>query len=216
MNVDAGFLSIISGAVMLSLVHAIMPDHWIPMVMIGKTEKWPRKEIFGLTALIAIPHIISTILIGIVIGIIGCTLTPAHEWMMGIAAPLVLVVIGGFYVFLDLNDFHQHSHDHAVPSGTPSRKSRWALLFPLATALFFSPCVAIGTYFFVAGTKGWVGIAIVSAIYLVVTVLGMVFMVGLGLRGVESITWSFLDRHENGVTGAVLVALGILIFFMEM
>lgn len=25
-----------------------------------------------------------------------------------------------------------------------------------------------------------------------------------------------LDRHENGVTGAVLVALGILIFCMEM
>ncbi|MCK4308140.1 hypothetical protein KAW50_07955, partial [candidate division WOR-3 bacterium] len=80
-------IQIVFGAVILSMIHAIMPDHWIPVVMIGKTERWSRKEIFWITALIAIPHIISTILIGIIIGIIGYTLSSTHEFVMGIAAP---------------------------------------------------------------------------------------------------------------------------------
>jgi len=34
--------SILSGAFLLSMIHAIMPDHWIPVVMIGKTERWSK------------------------------------------------------------------------------------------------------------------------------------------------------------------------------
>ncbi len=203
------------GASVLSMIHAIMPDHWIPIVMIGKTERWSRKEIFWITALIAIPHIISTILIGIIIGIIGYTLSSAHEFVMRIVAPLILVSLGLVYVFLDFKGHDQHSHGSFIKTSKFSNKSKFAIILPLATALFFSPCVAIGSYFFVAGTRGLSGIAMVSAIYLVVTILGMILMVYLGLKGIGNIKWSFLEQHEKGVTGMVLVALGILIYFME-
>lgn len=134
---------------------------------------------------------------------------------MGIAAPLILVALGLVYVSLDFKGHNQHSHEGFIKTNTLSKKSKFAIILPLATALFFSPCVAIGSYFFVAGTRGWSGIFIVSAIYLIVTVLGMILMVSLGLRGVERIKWTFLEQHEKGVTGMVLVALGILIYFME-
>jgi len=207
-------LPILFGASVLSMIHAIMPDHWIPIVMIGKTERWSRKEIFWITALIAIPHIISTILIGIIIGIIGYTLSSAHEFVMRIVAPLILVSLGLVYVFLDFKGHDQHSHEGFIKTNKLSNK-KFAIILPLATALFFSPCVAIGSYFFVAGTRGLSGIAMVSAIYLVVTILGMILMVYLGLKGIGNIKWSFLEQHEKGVTGMVLVALGILIYFME-
>jgi nickel/cobalt transporter (NicO) family protein len=215
MNFDIDMIQIVFGAVILSIIHAMMPDHWIPVVMIGKAERWSRKEIFWITALIAIPHIISTILIGIIIGIIGYTLSPTHELVMGVAAPLILVVLGIMYVSLDFKGCNQHSHESFVTTNTLPKESKIAIILPLATALFFSPCVAIGSYFFVAGTRGWPGIVIVSAIYLVVTVFGMILMVSIGLRGVEKIKWSFLEHHENRVVGIVLIALGILIYFME-
>ena len=215
MSFEVGMIPILFGAVILSMIHAIMPDHWIPVVMIGKTERWSRKEIFWITALIAIPHIISTILIGIIIGIIGYTLSSTHEFVMGIAAPLILVALGLVYVSLDFKAHNQHSHESFIKTNTLSKKSKFAIILPLATALFFSPCVAIGSYFFVAGTRGWSGIFIVSAIYLIVTILGMILMVNLGLKGMGKIKWTFLEQHEKGVTGMVLVALGILIYFME-
>jgi len=42
MNFDIGMISILTGAFLLSMIHAIMPDHWIPVVMIGKTERWSK------------------------------------------------------------------------------------------------------------------------------------------------------------------------------
>jgi hypothetical protein len=100
-------------------------------------------------------------------------------------------------------------------TGVLSAKSKFAIIAPLATALFLSPCVAIGAYYFVAGGFGWLGIAIVSATYLIVTIGIMILMVNLGLKGLEKIRWHFLEHHERLVTGIVLVILGIFIYFVE-
>ena len=56
----------------------------------------------------------------------------------------------------------------------------------------------------------------VSAVYLIVTVLGMILMVNLGLKGVGKVEWRFLERHEKIITGIVLIVLGISVYFMEM
>ena len=206
-------IHVLFGAMILSIVHALMPDHWIPLVMISRTEKWSLIETSCITALIAIPHIISTILIGIIIGIIGYKLSFTHEFVMRIVAPLILIAIGFIYVSLDFRSNSQH-HDF-IKTDTLSKKSKSAIIFPLATALFFSPCVAIGSYFFVAGTRGWSGIVMVSAIYLIVTVFGMILMVNLAIKGVEKIRLHFLEHHEKLVTGIVLIILGVMIYFIE-
>lgn len=180
------------GAFILSLVHAIMPDHWIPLTMISRTEKWSKIETLWITGIIAIPHIISTILIGIIIGIIGYKLSSTNEFVMRVAAPLILVVIGVIYLFLDFRSSKQHHHQNAIKINALPKKSKLAIILPMTTALFFSPCVAIGSYFFVAGTSGWTGIVMVAAIYLIVTILGMIIMVNLGLKGIDKIKWHFL------------------------
>jgi len=208
-------IQVFIGALVLSLVHAIMPDHWIPLIMISRSEKWSRIETSWITALIAIPHIISTTLIGIIIGIIGYKLSSTHELVMRAVTPLILVAIGVIYASLDFRVKGQHHHRDSINTGAFLNKSKLAIVFPLATALFFSPCVAIGSYFFVAAVRGWFAIAMVSAIYLIVTILGMVLMVNLGLRGVEKIKWHFLECHERLITGIVLIILGVLIYFIE-
>ena len=81
--------------------------------------------------------------------------------------------------------------------------------------MFFSPCIEIEAYYFNAGLLGWAGIWIVSVIYLLVTVLGMVLLVDLGLRGAKKIRSHFLDHHEKMITGIVLVVLGIVAYFIE-
>lgn len=203
------------GALILSIVHAVMPDHWIPLVMISRTEKWSRTETSWITALIAIPHIISTISIGIIIGIIGYRVSSTSEVILRVAVPLILVVLGLVYVSLDLKGHNQHSHQSCIKTDTISKKTKFTITFSLATALFFSPCVAIGSYYFVAGTTGWFAIVVVSAIYLLVTIVGMILMVNLGIKGVKKIEWHFLERHEKLVTGLVLIILGVLIYFVE-
>ncbi len=203
------------GALILSIVHAVMPDHWIPLVMISRTENWSKKETTWITALIAIPHIISTILIGTIIGIIGYKISSTSEIIMKVAVPIILVVIGFVYVSLDLKGHNKQNHHSRIKTDTLSKKTKYTIIFSIATALFFSPCVAIGSYYIVAGTIGWFPIVVISSIYLLVTIIGMILMVNLGLKGVKKIEWQFLDRHEKLITGFVLIILGVLIYFVE-
>jgi len=70
--------------------------------------------------------------------------------------------------------------------------------------------IEIEAYYFQAGTIGWIGIFIVSAVYLMPTVIVMLLLVYLGMKGVKTFKSHFLEHHEKGITGIVLVSLGIL------
>ena len=205
---------VLAGALILSVIHGVMPDHWIPLVAVSKTEKWSRRESLLATTLVGIPHTISTVGIGIIVGLIGYKISPSYEMVGRIVAPSILGTLGLIYIFLDFKRLHKQHHRNFIKIGELSGKSKFAVIAPLATALFLSPCVAIGAYYFVAGGFGWFGIAMVSATYLIVTVGTMILMVNLGLKGIERIRWHFLEQHERLVTGIVLVILGIFIYFV--
>ena len=81
--------------------------------------------------------------------------------------------------------------------------------------MFFSPCIELEAYYFSAGSLGWPGILLVSSVYLVATVLGMLLLVELGLRGAKRIRSNFLEHHEKRITGLLLIALGVMAFFVE-
>lgn len=216
---DMQLIQVLFGALVLSVVHAPMPNHWIPIVLVSKAENWTRGETLGATALVAIPHTISTISVGAVLGLIGHELSSTYELIMRFSAPMILVVLGLTYLFLDFKfkfkDPSQHHAQIIETEGARTKKSKLALISSLGIALFLSPCVAIGAYCFTAGTFGWIGIPLVLAIYAGVTVLGMVLMVNLGLKAVAKIKWQFLERHEKIVTGIVLIILGISILILS-
>ena len=151
-------IRVLFGAMILSIIHALMPDHWIPIVMISGTEKWSRTETSFITALIAIPHIISTILIGVMIGIIGYKFSSTHEFVMRIAAPLILILLGIIFVFLGFKNSHQDENEIFIKS-----HKKFAIIASLGTALFFSPCVAIGVYYFTTGRAGFLGIIVIQS-----------------------------------------------------
>lgn len=206
-------IQFIIGSLILSLIHAAIPNHWIPLVAIAKAENWSRAVTLWITVITGSVHTLSTILIGVVIGIIGYKLSSMHEFITRIVAPSILVLIGLVYVVLDLKSSHHHHHHFEVSK--ISKKSKVAIVVTLCIAMFFSPCLEIEVYFFHAGTGGWLSIALVSMIYLIVTVIGMVVLVFLGSKGVEKIRWHFLKHHEKMVMGIVLILLGIAAYFIK-
>lgn len=198
---------------MLSLVHASIPNHWIPLVAIGKTERWSRTEALKVTAITGFAHTLSTILIGVLVGLLGFKLSQDHSLIASTVAPLILVVLGIIYLISDARGGHHH---HRFDQSNKAAKvSKHSIVISLSLAMFFSPCVEIEAYYFTAGTLGWAGIWIVSAIYLLVTVLGMLLLVDIGLKGVKRIRSHFLEHHEKMITGIVLVILGVVAYFIE-
>lgn len=206
-------IQLIIGSFVLSAIHVSIPNHWLPLVAISKTENWSSRETLGAASITAIAHTASTILVGVMIGLIGYKLSSTHEIITRLAAPLILLGMGLVYLFLDLKpSYHHHSHLD-IDSG--NKKSKSAIILSLSIAMFFSPCIEIEAYYFIAGTRGLLGIGAVSIVYLIVTILGTLILVYLGSKGIERIKWHFLEHHEKMLTGSILVILGLLAYFVE-
>jgi nickel/cobalt exporter len=205
------------GSLILSLIHALIPNHWIPLIAISKTEKWSTGQTMWATAITGFAHTLSTIFIGIIVGVIGYKLSAKYSQVSNIVAPIVLISLGIIYMILDFTGGHHHGeHDQSAASPVKTGKSKVrAILFSLSLAMFLTPCFEIEAYYFQAGTIGWAGIFIVSAVYLIVTLLVMLFLVYMGLKGIQNLRSHYLEHHEKAITGGVLILLGLLAIFVK-
>jgi len=201
-------LQLFFGSFLLSLVHASIPSHWLPIIALGKAEKWNQREIMMITGISGFAHTLSTVFIGITIGFIGHRLNESYAFISEKVAPSVLILLGLVYLVIDL--LKNHHHTHGVNSAQSGNRSKWAIVFSLAIAMFLSPCIEVEAYYFQAGSMGWQGIFLVSAVYIVITISGMLLLVYLGNKGVQAIRSHFLDHHEKLLSGLVLICLGVL------
>ncbi|MFH1528787.1 MAG: hypothetical protein ABIG69_19455, partial [Bacteroidota bacterium] len=179
-----GLSQIIVGAFLLSIVHASIPNHWIPLVALSKSEKWNEKVTLGITAIAGFAHTLSTIIIGIIVGFFGYKLSGSYTFIVGVIAPSLLILLGIMYLILSIRANKPHHHYHDIHIDDVNKKSTTTIILALTTSMFFSPCLEIEAYFFVAGNLGWEGIAAVSLIYTIITIAGMLLLVWLGMKGV--------------------------------
>lgn len=200
------------GSLILSTIHALIPNHWLPLIAVGKTEKWNRNQTLMATVITGFAHTLSTIIIGIVVGLIGYKLATRYAAITESIAPAILIVLGAVYILRDIRGGHHHAHEPGSTGMDPGRKkSRWvAILTSLSLAMFLTPCIEIEAYYFQAGTIGWTGILIVSAVYLATTLVIMILLVWLGMRGVRTLKSHLLEHHDKLLTGIVLIVLGLL------
>lgn len=205
------------GSIILSTIHALIPNHWLPLIAVGKAEKWTQKQTLWATIITGFAHTLSTIMIGVVVGLIGYKLSTYYSVISETIAPAILIGLGMVYFFLDFRSHHHHNHKVSpIETETWQNKSRWvAILTSLSIAMFLTPCIEIEAYYFQAGTIGWTGILIVSAVYLMTTVAIMLLLVYMGMKGVSTFKSSFLEHHEKGITGIVLVSLGLLALLVK-
>ena len=203
------------GSLVLGLIHPLFPNHWLPLIAISKTEKWSTRESLFATLITGFSHTLSTIFIGIIVGFVGIKLTENYSYITRVAAPLILLIIGLIYILLDFRSAHHHHHFELSDKKLKNKKSKTAIIVSLCIGMFLSPCIEIEAYYFQAATKGWLGILIVSLVYLIVTLSIMVSLVYLGLKGINKLKSEFFEHHEKLITGAVLIFLGLLAYFVE-
>ena len=202
--------SIILGSILLSLLHAVIPNHWLPVLAIGKRENWSLAEVTKVTFISGLAHALSTIAIGIILGLLGLQLANKIEYFTHFIAPVILICLGVFFIYR--HHRHKHFHLHQTPRATLSKNK---IIFALVIAMFLSPCMEIEAYFLLAGTKGIWAVLTIAALYLSITVSGMVLWVRLAYRGVLKLNWHSLEHNSGIITGWTLVVTGIISFFIS-
>lgn len=202
-------ITLVTGSLVLSVLHAIIPNHWLPLLAVSKKEKWDIAETTRVTLIAGLSHAASTILIGVLLAVIGAKLAVVVESFTAYIAPGFLVLLGGFYIYQHSRHHHFHLHGH------PEQAAKKRLILSLASAMFFSPCFEIEPYFLLAGTEGPLLVVMLAALYTVVTVGGMIFWVRLAYRGLLKMNFHALEHNAGIITGVTLVLSGILTFLLR-
>jgi nickel/cobalt transporter (NicO) family protein len=202
--------SIFIGSLLLSLLHAVIPNHWLPVLAIGKKDNWSLQEVTRVTFVSGLAHALSTIAIGIILGLLGLQLENKIQNFTHFIAPSILVLIGLFFIYQ--HHRHKHFHLHNIPKPTlPKNK----IIAALIVGMFLSPCMEIEAYFLLAGTKGLWAVISIAALYLIISVTGMVLLVRLAYKGILKLDWHSLEHQSGIITGWTLVITGIISFFIS-
>lgn len=202
--------SIISGSIILSLLHATIPNHWLPVIAIGRKQNWTLREVTRITFIAAISHGLSTVVLGFVLAYIGSQMAESIENFTRYVAPAILIVMGIIFIYRH----HNHKHFH-ISDDLKKKRSKKKLIIALVLAMFLSPCMEIEAYFLLAGSQAPWLLWFIAVLYLLITTLGMLLLVRFAYKGLLKLNWHALEHNAGIITGATLVLTGILAFFIH-
>lgn len=201
--------NIIIGSFLLSVLHAAIPNHWLPVIAIGKKEQWTSQEVLQVTLAAALAHGLSTILIGLALSFLGRSMADSISHFTYLIAPVIFILLG--LVFIYRHHHHKHFHLSEIP---PRKTSKRHIVLALVIAMFFSPCMEIEAYFLLAGTQSYWLVAGIAIMYLLITTTGMILLVWFAYSGLLKLNWHSLEHNAGIITGITLIVTGIISFFI--
>jgi nickel/cobalt exporter len=218
--------ALLAAAAGVGFGHAILPDHWMPLAVLGRTRRYPLSRVARLSGLAAVAHVLVSMVLGAVIVAVGLqfrsTVQSAQDSIIG----SVLIATGAGFVLLELTGHghtHHHDHDHGEgledgglhqhghgdDGGRRRIQGLAAVMVPFGAAA--SPDLTILPVF-LAATAAGVATAVGSLLIFAAVTIGTI--VGLTLaatRGGYQIRGQWLERWGNVFTALVLVIIGALV-----
>lgn len=203
--------SIIAGTILLAFVHALIPNHWLPLVAVARAENWKVKDITSVTFFSALAHVLGTVALGLVLGFIGKELRQEYGHAINMILAVLLIVFGLIYYTVNL-PHHHHSSQKDVAQYKRSKR-KWILIF--IVMMFLSPCLEVESLFLSAGAYGMGLVSLLSLIYAIVSISGILLLVTLGTKGINLLSAHFIEHNEKRISGLVLILVGIVSFFLN-
>ena len=190
---------LLAGAFSVALIHTAIPSHWLCFVLVGKARGWRLRRTMAVAAGAGALHVVTTVALGLILARTGSAVLPPDE--LEHVGGWILVGLGALYLALHFTH-RGHHHDHE-----PAASDRIAL-GGLVLAVTLSPCsLAIPILVGAAGADTG-QVILISLVLLATTVGNMVMLVGLTGLGVEKLPFSFFERYEKLMLGAILIGVG--------
>ena len=109
----------------VAFLHAAIPTHWLPFVLVGRAQHWSHARTLAVVALAGLGHVSLTTVLGVVVVWLGISVNArlgnAFPWLAGGA----LLLLGGFYLWRQwrgkghshLFGGHSHGGGHGHEAG---------------------------------------------------------------------------------------------------
>ncbi|MGR3311499.1 MAG: hypothetical protein ACUZ77_12100 [Candidatus Brocadiales bacterium] len=196
----------------IALLHAAMPNHWVPFVLVGKAQNWSITRMLTITGIASLGHSIITCAIGFIVALMGYQITRHLERHIGYLTGIILIILGIIYVALSR---WRRVRPHTHKGHTAHHLSDKVAVTSLFTMLCFSPCEAALPIFLAASAMSW-GILLTMAIILTIsTLFGMLVLTALTYRGIRRLKFERIERYEKELVGGILAFIGIMIIIFH-
>lgn len=224
--------ALLAAAAGVGFGHAVLPDHWVPLAVLGRTRRYPLSRVARLSGLAGVAHVLVSIMLGAVIIAVGLQFRSTVEHAQATIIGCILIATGIGFVLLELTGHghhHDHDHDHSHGDGHEHGHGHHhhgrhhdshdhasgrltglaAVMVPFGAAA--SPDLTILPVFLAATTAGVataVGSVVIFAAVTIGTIMGLTLAAA---RGGYQIRGAWLERWGNVFTAAVLTAIGLLV-----
>jgi ABC-type nickel/cobalt efflux system permease component RcnA len=78
----------------VGVLHTLVPDHWAPIVVLGRQQGWSISRTADAAAIAALGHVGSTLAIGVVVWAVGASLAARYGHFISVVAALALIAFG--------------------------------------------------------------------------------------------------------------------------
>ena len=210
--------ALIAAAAGVGVGHAILPDHWVPLAVVGRTQEYSLSRVARLSGLAGIAHVLVSLVLGSVIVVVGLQFRSTIESAQNTIIGALLILTGvGFAAFELTGHGHSHSHDHdhshepghAHPPSEGRLRNMAAIMVPFGAAA--SPDLTILPVFLAAAATGVfaaIGALVVFALVTITTIVGLTLLACFGGYQIQG---EWLERWGNVLTALVLVVIGTLV-----
>ena len=211
--------ALLAAAAGVGFGHAVLPDHWLPLAVLGRTRRYPPGRVARLSGVAGVAHVLVSIALGAVIIVVGLQFRSSVESAKDAVVGGVLLATGVAFIVLELSgrghshvhphpDHHEHNHD---PEHSDEGRIRGlaSVMVPFGAAA--SPDLTILPVFLAATAAGVataVGSVVIFAAVTAGTIVGLTLVATL--RGYQ-IRGQWLERWGNAFTALVLVVIGALV-----
>jgi nickel/cobalt exporter len=229
--------ALLFGTLSIAALHALIPSHWLAFALVGRAQRWSARRTLLVTMLAGSGHALLTMILGLLVASVGKGLQRAIPPQAEHAATSgILILLGLFFVLptvrsywagrslsqhtpMDPHDHHAshggHGHGEHSPTALAQKiGSARSIMGILVLGMTLSPCLDLLSVYAAASALSWPSLLLIGLLMTTTTILIMSLLVWLALRGLEMLRLAWLERNEGLVVGLLLIALGVLLFFM--
>ncbi|MEE9292352.1 MAG: hypothetical protein V3U83_05430 [Acidobacteriota bacterium] len=217
-----------------AIVHALIPDHWLPFVLMARSQNWSNRRTLLLVSLAGFLHVLVSIAvaaIGIGVGAGSARFLAENfgrslEFLTGV----LLVVFGlGYGILAHRREARAHAPD-AAPGGDVEKGGRpphahghllerWfhrALTGGALVAIIgISPCALLVPILLAASAQGTVPLVAAGIGFALCTIGTMVLVTFFASRGMSRLQLPFFTRYGDLISGLMIAIAGIAVIFEE-
>jgi nickel/cobalt exporter len=224
-------------AASIGFLHTLLgPDHYVPFIAMAKSADWSNRKTALVTVFCGMGHVMGSVVIGLVGVALGVAVAglEAVEAVRGSIAAWALIAFGLVYFAWGLHralrsvphthshvhlggvvHSHKHAHTeehaHAHEIDTTKTLTPWILF----TVFVLGPCEPlIPLLIYPAAEGGFSQVAAVTVVFGTTTILTMLTIVMLAVRGIEFVPARVMQRYVHALAGLAILLCGVAVGFL--